>query len=91
MPAGGQALLGVYEGVTRLLGDSMEAAVVAMRGYQRRAGVLRAWQDTFVDILQAQLQQLFFSLLQGMPSSLPHRSQEMVILVAILSSPLQAS
>ena len=72
--------MGVYEGVTRLLGDSMEAAVVAMRCYQRRAGVLRAWQDTFVDILQAQLQQLFFSLLQGMPSCLPNATQKRSIM-----------
>ena len=35
-----------------------------MRGYQQQSGVLRTWQDVFVDLVQGQLQHLFLSLLQ---------------------------
>ena len=51
------------EAVEQLVLGGTDSVLAAMEGYTKRAWVLRAWQDVFVDLVQGQLQHLFFSLL----------------------------
>ena len=51
------------EGVEALVLGGTDSVLAAMESYTKRAWVLRAWQDVFVDLVQGQLQHLFFSLL----------------------------
>ena len=49
--------------VERLVLGGSDSVLAALEGYTKRAWVLRAWQDMFVDLVQGQLQHLFLSLL----------------------------
>ena len=49
--------------VERLVLGGSDSVLAALEGYTKRAWVLRAYQDMFVDLVQGQLQHLFLSLL----------------------------
>ena len=63
VPGFGQA----FEGIAQILMAGTDSVLHAMELYTKRAWVLRAWQDVFVDLVQGQLQQLFLSLLSREP------------------------
>ncbi|CAL8469580.1 g9121 [Coccomyxa elongata] len=65
MPGAQQAhpLIEAFEGIAQILMAGTDSVLHAMELYTKRAWVLRAWQDVFVDLVQGQLQQLFLSLL----------------------------
>lgn len=56
-----------FEGIAQILMAGTDSVMHAMELYTKRAWVLRAWQDVFVDLVQGQLQQLFLSLLSRKP------------------------
>ncbi|EIE21455.1 hypothetical protein COCSUDRAFT_66895 [Coccomyxa subellipsoidea C-169] len=56
-------LVEAFEGIAQILLAGTDSVLQAMEMYTKRAWVLRAWQDVFVDLVQGQLQQLFLSLL----------------------------
>lgn len=60
-----------FEGIAQILLAGTDSVLQAMEMYTKRAWVLRAWQDVFVDLVQGQLQQLFLSLLSREPTR-PH-------------------
>jgi hypothetical protein len=60
-----------FEGIGQILLAGTDSVLQAMEMYTKRAWVLRAWQDVFVDLVQGQLQQLFLSLLSRAPIPLP--------------------
>ena len=64
---GGVLCMQAFEGIAQILLAGTDSVMHAMEMYTKRAWVLRAWQDVFVDLVQGQLQQLFLSLLSREP------------------------